>query len=160
MTMKGKRHLLQPAAAGVMAVILLLAGHVGMGWAASDTVTVFAAASTTNAITEVGAIFAKGNKERFRTSFASSSTLAKQIEKGALADVHMDIGCPLLARVTSQARHNLALAPGKPVYALVQGASVSRGHRGSPNERAVCKMRQSKRKANHPRPGLLQAPGR
>jgi hypothetical protein len=54
----------------------------------------------------------------------------------------------------------LALAPGKPVYALVQDALVSRGHRISANELVVCQMRQSKRKANHPMPGLLQAPGR
>jgi len=73
--------------AGMMAVILLLAGSFGTLWAASDTVTVFAAASTTNAVTEIGAIFSQGNEEGFRPSFASSSTLAKQIENGAPADI-------------------------------------------------------------------------
>jgi molybdate transport system substrate-binding protein len=87
--MKGPGYLPGTAAAGVVAVILLLAGHVGIGWAASDTVTVFAAASTTNAITEIGAIFGKRNRERFRASFASSAALAKQIENGAPADIYI-----------------------------------------------------------------------
>lgn len=43
-------------------------------------------------------------------------------------DVHMDIGCPLTARITSRARHTLALVPGKQVFALVKSAAVSRGH--------------------------------
>ncbi|MEE4219057.1 MAG: molybdate ABC transporter substrate-binding protein, partial [Xanthomonadales bacterium] len=71
----------------MMAVILLLAGSFGILWAASDTVTVFAAASTTNAVTEIGAVFSEKNVERFLPSFASSSTLAKQIENGAPADI-------------------------------------------------------------------------
>lgn len=73
--------------AGMMAVIFLLAGSFGMLWAASDTVTVFAAASTTNAVTEIGAIFSERNEGRFLPSFASSSTLAKQIENGAPVDI-------------------------------------------------------------------------
>jgi molybdate transport system substrate-binding protein len=73
--------------AAMMAVILLLAGSFGILWAASDTVTVFAAASTTNAVTEIGAVFSEKNAERFLPSFASSSTLAKQIENGAPADI-------------------------------------------------------------------------
>ena len=73
--------------AAMLAVILLLAGSFGMLWAASDTVTVFAAASTTNAVTEIGAVFSEKNRERFLPSFASSSTLAKQIENGAPAGI-------------------------------------------------------------------------
>ena len=75
---------------GTMAAILLwVAAGAGTALAASDTVTVFAAASTTNAVTEIGAIFSKQNPERFVPSFASSSTLAKQIENGAPADVYI-----------------------------------------------------------------------
>lgn len=73
--------------AAMMALSLLLAGSFGLLWAASDTVTVFAAASTTNALTEIGAVFSERNEERFLPSFASSSTLAKQIENGAPADI-------------------------------------------------------------------------
>jgi molybdate transport system substrate-binding protein len=52
-------------------------------------VTVFAAASTTNAITDIGKIFTRKHGGRFVPSFASSSTLAKQIAAGAPADVYV-----------------------------------------------------------------------
>ena len=77
----------RPTVTAMTAVILLSAGSFAMPWAASDTLTVFAAASTTNAVTEVGAVFGARNAERFVPSFASSSTLAKQIENGAPADI-------------------------------------------------------------------------
>lgn len=54
---------------------------------AADTVTVYAAASLTNAMDELDAIYEKNNKNRIKTSYAGSSTLAKQIEAGAPADV-------------------------------------------------------------------------
>jgi molybdate transport system substrate-binding protein len=58
---------------------------------AADTpnITVFAAASTTNAITDIIALFTAENKGRVTASFASSSTLAKQVNQGAPADVYL-----------------------------------------------------------------------
>ncbi len=53
----------------------------------AESVTVFAAASTTNAITEIGALFRQKGMGKVLSSFASSSTLAKQIENGAPAHV-------------------------------------------------------------------------
>jgi molybdate transport system substrate-binding protein len=50
-------------------------------------VTVFAAASTTNAVNEIGQLFENREKVKFIVSFASASTLAKQIEQGAPADI-------------------------------------------------------------------------
>jgi molybdate transport system ATP-binding protein len=47
---------------------------------------------------------------------------------GELLDVHMDIGCPLLDRITPRAMQTLALTPGKPVYALVKSVAISRGN--------------------------------
>jgi molybdate transport system ATP-binding protein len=47
---------------------------------------------------------------------------------GELLDVHMDIGCPLLARITPRAMQALALTPGKAVYALVKSVAISRGN--------------------------------
>jgi len=47
---------------------------------------------------------------------------------GELLDVQMDIGCPLLARITARAIQALALMPGKPVCAMVKSVAVSRGH--------------------------------
>jgi molybdate transport system substrate-binding protein len=60
-----------------------------LGGNASDTVTVFAAASTTNAVSEVGGLFVDRNLGDFLSSFAASSTLAKQIENGAPATVYV-----------------------------------------------------------------------
>jgi len=57
--------------------------------AADREVVVFAAASTTNAITDVGDLYAARHLGRLIPSFASSSTLAKQIENGAPADVYL-----------------------------------------------------------------------
>jgi len=57
--------------------------------AAENNVIVFAAASTTNAITEIGELYESHGLGRIKTSFASSSTLAKQIQSGAPADVYL-----------------------------------------------------------------------
>ena len=57
--------------------------------ARAETVTVFAAASTANAITEIGDLFKARTGDAVRASFASSSTLAKQIEQGAPAQLFM-----------------------------------------------------------------------
>ena len=54
---------------------------------AREQVTVFAAASLKNAIDEIDAAFAKTTGTRVVASYAASSTLAKQIEQGAPADV-------------------------------------------------------------------------
>ncbi len=70
----------------------VLASAVLPGWSLSGDetqVTVFAAASTTNAITDLGKIFTRKHGGRFVPSFASSSTLAKQIAAGAPADVYV-----------------------------------------------------------------------
>jgi molybdate transport system substrate-binding protein len=74
---------------GMVATIMLLMGFFGTAHAASETLTVFAAASTTNAVTEIGDIFSKRYHVSFRSSFASSSTLAKQIDNGAPADLYI-----------------------------------------------------------------------
>jgi molybdate transport system substrate-binding protein len=57
--------------------------------ARAETVTVFAAASTANAITEIGDMFKARTGDAVRASFASSSTLAKQIERGAPAQLFL-----------------------------------------------------------------------
>lgn len=54
---------------------------------AGPTLTVFAAASLTDAMTEAGAEFRQLRGIAIRFSFASSSTLARQIEAGAPADM-------------------------------------------------------------------------
>jgi molybdate transport system substrate-binding protein len=72
---------------GLLAVLLLgLAGPVQAG----GQVTVFAAASTTDALQAVLAAFRTARPETsVRASFAASSTLAKQIARGAPADLYL-----------------------------------------------------------------------
>lgn len=54
---------------------------------AEDKVTVFAAASLTNALTEISTQYEKEKATKIVQSFAASSSLAKQIENGAPADI-------------------------------------------------------------------------
>jgi len=55
--------------------------------AAADPLTVFGAASLTEALEEIGASYGEKTGTEVRFSFASSSTLARQVEAGAPADV-------------------------------------------------------------------------
>jgi len=65
---------------------VLVAGLVTQAQAA-DKVTVFAAASLTNAMQDIAAQYQKEKGVQVVSSFASSSTLARQIEQGAPADL-------------------------------------------------------------------------
>lgn len=55
----------------------------------ADDLTVFAAASATNAVQALVAAFERQSEVRVRCSFAGSSLLARQIESGAAADVFL-----------------------------------------------------------------------
>lgn len=57
--------------------------------AVADEITVFAAASLTNALNDAGRAFEQKEQHTVRFSFASSSTLAKQIENGAPANLFL-----------------------------------------------------------------------
>ena len=59
----------------------------GLGPAHADTVTVFAAASLKAALDDVAIEFEHISDHRLNVSFAGSSTLARQIERGAPADI-------------------------------------------------------------------------
>ncbi|MGK9172345.1 molybdate ABC transporter substrate-binding protein [Yokenella regensburgei] len=63
---------------------LSIAGH---AVAEEGKITVFAAASLTNAMEDIAAAYKKENHVEVVSSFASSSTLARQIEAGAPADL-------------------------------------------------------------------------
>jgi molybdate transport system substrate-binding protein len=67
---------------GALFAILLSASTVN-----AQEVLVFAAASTTNALDEIATLFSAKGLGTVKASYASSSTLAKQIEQGAPADV-------------------------------------------------------------------------
>ncbi len=54
-----------------------------------DRLTVFAAASLTDALTQIGALWQAQGRTAPRFSFASSGTLARQIDQGAVADLFL-----------------------------------------------------------------------
>jgi molybdate transport system substrate-binding protein len=68
-----------------LVVVLLLL--LPTGPAVAQNVTVFAAASLTTAFNEIAQIYREKGGGAVRFSFAASSTLAKQIESGAAADI-------------------------------------------------------------------------
>jgi len=56
-----------------------------------------------------------------------SGTIATITPRGAQADVSLDCnGATLLARITSKSVERLALAPGRPVHAIVKSVSFER----------------------------------
>jgi molybdate transport system substrate-binding protein len=72
---------------GVAAVLAALSGPVR---AAPDSdVTIFAAASTSNAVTEIAAAWEAAGNGHVRAVFASSGVLARQIDNGAPADLFL-----------------------------------------------------------------------
>ena len=67
--------------------LALLALHAGAAVAQAQPITVFAAASLTDALGDVAQAWAKRGHPPIRTSYAASSTLARQIEQGADANI-------------------------------------------------------------------------
>jgi len=68
--------------------VMTLVGAMFLGtFAWADDVTLYAAASLNNALTEISTNYENKKKIHIKTSFASSSTLAKQIEAGAPAEI-------------------------------------------------------------------------
>jgi molybdate transport system substrate-binding protein len=74
--------------AGLFALFAILCGSAWSPALAQDkSLTVFAAASMKNALDDVDAAYAAKTGTRIVASYAASSTLAKQIEQGAPADI-------------------------------------------------------------------------
>jgi molybdate transport system substrate-binding protein len=73
----------------VSVIFLLIYGFFFDAVADEGDLTLFAAASTTNAVTEVVRLYKSQGMGNIKTSFASSSTLAKQIANGAPADIFL-----------------------------------------------------------------------
>lgn len=71
----------------ILHVTLFLGGMFVGSSALADDVTLYAAASLNNALTEISTNYEAAKKVHIKTSFASSSTLAKQIEAGAPAEI-------------------------------------------------------------------------
>ena len=86
-SMKWRNFKRNSLAVGMAILLFLLHLSPVAGAMEGETVTVFAAASTTNAITDIAKLYMDQQKDKVRISFASSSTLAKQIDNGAPADI-------------------------------------------------------------------------
>ncbi|PHI30289.1 molybdate ABC transporter substrate-binding protein [Budvicia aquatica] len=69
------------------ALVALFTASMFQTVSAAEKITVFAAASLTNALQEISADYQKKTGNEILSSFASSSTLARQIEQGAPADI-------------------------------------------------------------------------
>jgi molybdate transport system substrate-binding protein len=74
-------------AAGALLWTVLLAGAANGEAVDKPAIVVFAAASLTNVLQDLGDAFTKQTSVPVKFSFAASSTLARQIESGAPADV-------------------------------------------------------------------------
>ncbi|MCD1126357.1 molybdate ABC transporter substrate-binding protein [Jinshanibacter sp. LJY008] len=70
-----------------LTLVGLLAATLLQTASAAEKITVFAAASLTNALEEIATDYKKKSGVEVASSFASSSTLARQIEQGAPADM-------------------------------------------------------------------------
>jgi molybdate transport system substrate-binding protein len=81
---------------------------------AEQPVRVFAAASLTNALNDIGAEWEKAGHPKPSQSFAASSTLAKQIEAGAPADVFASADLTWMDYLDDRGR----IAPGSRVSLL------------------------------------------
>jgi len=79
---------LMPRLAGLFLSLLILCGLIQSPAQAEDkTLIVFAAASMKNALDDIDAAFTAKTGVKVTASYAASSTLAKQIEQGAPADI-------------------------------------------------------------------------
>jgi molybdate transport system substrate-binding protein len=72
---------------GVLGRLLLAFGLMLAGPASAQTVTVFAAASLNEALADIAAAWERAGRPKPRLSLAASSTLARQIEQGAPANL-------------------------------------------------------------------------
>lgn len=133
----------------VLALFLALAGC-----GSRDGLTVFAAASLTDALTEAAALFTEREGFDLRLNFASSGTLARQLEAGADADVFLSanlrwmaylegkglvdgrdrasyFGNRLALVVPKGSGHRMVPAAGAPVPPFLLEGTVAVGETGS-----------------------------
>src|SRR3974390_2669853 len=79
--------MMQRLAGVLLSLALLCAATLSPAVAEEKTLTVFAAASMKNALDDIDAAFTAKTGVKISPSYAASSTLAKQIEQGAPADI-------------------------------------------------------------------------
>ena len=112
--------------------------------AESPSITVFAAASTTNAVTDIARLFEDANGAKVRLSFASSSTLAKQIENGAPADVFLSANPKWMNYLEEKGRHG-CLQPVRSVEQPDRADRTQGGRRAGDHHRCLAGPRRAAR---------------
>lgn len=131
-------------------LLLLACLALASGAAFAQQVTLFAAASLTNALDEVLAGYAHASGVKARTNYAASSALARQVEQGAPADIFLSADEPwmdylaerrlvdpatrtsrlsnrLVLVVPSSNPVNVAIAPGFNLAGLLGAGRLSTG---------------------------------
>jgi len=88
--------------AGLFAFAVLWGSAFSPATAEDKTLTVFAAASMKNALDDIDAAFTARNGVKVNASYAASSTLAKQIEQGAPADIFVSADTDWMDYATSR----------------------------------------------------------
>ena|SRR5690349_24113949 len=89
--------------AGLFAAFVLLWGAAFSPATAEDkTLTVFAAASMKNALDDIDTAFTAKTGIKVSASYAASSTLAKQIEQGAPADIFISADTDWMSYATAK----------------------------------------------------------
>lgn len=91
-------------AVGLEILLLLLFAPVSSNAGKPQIITIFAAASTTNVTSEIARLFSDKGPWRAVCSFAASSTLAKQIDNGAPADVYISADRKWMDYLTDKGR--------------------------------------------------------
>lgn len=77
--------------AKIVAAVALFLLVIGQNWAAENKVPVFAAASLTNALNDILTQYEKDHNTKIIDAYASSSTLARQIEQGVLRLIFLSL---------------------------------------------------------------------
>jgi molybdate transport system substrate-binding protein len=144
-------------------LLLCLSGSVRAAPAASPRLLVFAASSLTNVLDEVGSAYMLESGQQVTFSYGASSTLARQLEAGAKADVFFSADTDWMDYVQSRgliqaaSRNNLLgnqlvlVAPAdsdiqlriKPGFALAAALGRSRLATGDPDSVPVGKYARS-----------------
>ena len=84
-------------------LLVLLSAHPSLAQEAESTVTIFAAASTTDAVTEIAAAYTAETGGMLRPVFAASSTLARQIAQAAPADLYLSASSAWMEHLQAEA---------------------------------------------------------
>ena len=85
------------------ALLVSLTAPSALAQGAETPVTIFAAASTTDAVTEIAAAYTAETGGMLRPVFAASSTLARQIAQAAPADLYLSASIAWMEHLQSEA---------------------------------------------------------